>query len=121
KLKTWFHNHTRGLTSGLRTWAVLKIMQLRDRQEWQVYQTMTYESKLKTIINSEWEAYKKKWSEGNPGIKVPQGHFASVNSFLKSKYMEKMGEVKVDVRKCWAVMKAKLDAETDKQNYAYQT
>jgi len=121
QIKMWFHNHTRGSTSGLGTQGVLKITQLRLCQEWQVYQMMAYESKWKTIINSEWEAYKKKWDEENPGVKVPQGHFAFMNLFLKNKYAEEMEEVKAVIRKRRAAMKVELNAETNEQNNAYQT
>ena len=120
RIKSWFHNHTRGSTSGSGHRGVLKITQPRLRQEWQVYQTMSYESKWKTVIDSEWEAYKKKWNEENPGVKVPQGRFAFMNSFLKSKYAEETEEVKADVRKRRAAMKAELDVESNKRNNAYQ-
>ena len=81
---------------------------------------MSYESKWKTVIDSEWEAHKKKWNEENPGVKVPQGRFAFMNSFLKTKYAKETEEVKADVRKCRAAMKAELDVESDERNNAYQ-
>jgi hypothetical protein len=42
-----------------------------------------------------------------------------MNLFLKRKYMEETEEVKADVRKHQAEMKAELDSETNEQNTAY--
>lgn len=93
--------------------------QLKVQQEWQVYQTMTYETKWKTIIDDEWETYKKNWEKENPDTKLPQGRFAFMNSFLREKYENETEEVKKSVRVRRAAMKTELDAES-KQKEGYQ-
>ncbi|KDR76585.1 hypothetical protein GALMADRAFT_66873 [Galerina marginata CBS 339.88] len=119
RIKTWFHNHTRGSTSGTGTRGVLKITQSRLKQEWQVYQLMTYESKWKAVIDNEWETYKKKWEEDHAGTKLPQGRFAFMNTFLKTKYNEESEEVKAEVRTRRSAMKEEVE-KTQEQNEAYQ-
>ncbi|KIJ90796.1 hypothetical protein K443DRAFT_116087 [Laccaria amethystina LaAM-08-1] len=127
RIKAWFHNHTRGSTSGTGTHGLppvthglLKITgQSRLRQEWQVYQSMTYENKWKEVIDSEWDEYQKKWKLDHPNTNLPQKRFAFMNSFLKEKYKEEAEEVKKEVRERRAAMKAEID-EKDNRNDAYQ-
>lgn len=124
RIKAWFHNHTRGSTSGSGTRGLLKINgQTRFRQEWQVYQTMTYETQWKTVIDNEWDAYQAKWKSDHPGTELPQGRFAFMNSFLKDKYNSESDEVKTAVKERRAAMKIEFDArakEAGERNAAYQ-
>ena len=120
RIKAWFHNHTRGSTSGTGTRGLLKITgQSRLRQEWQVYQSMTYENKWKEVIDSEWDDYQKKWKADHPDTELPQKRFTFMNSFLKEKYKEESEEVKKEVRERQAAMNAEIDEE-DNRNDGYQ-
>ena len=120
RIKAWFHNHTQGSTSATGTRGILKITgQSRLRQEWQIYQTMTYENKWKEVIDSEWDNYQKKWKAEHPNTDLLQGCFTFMNSFLKEKYKEESEEVKKEVREHRAVMKDDID-EKDNRNDAYQ-
>ena len=120
RIKAWFHNHTRGSTSGSGSRGLLKITgQSRLRQEWQVYQGMTYENKWKEIIDSEWDDYQKKWKADHPDTDLPQKRFTFMNSFLKEKYKEESEEVKKEVRERRAAMNAEIEEEA-KRNDGYQ-
>ena len=119
-IKAWFQSHTQGSTSKTRTHGLLKITgQSRLCQEWQVYQSMTYENKWKEVINSEWDDYQKKWKADHPDTDLRQKHFTFTNPFLKEKYKEESEEVKKVVRECQAVMNAEIDEE-DNRNDDYQ-
>ena len=109
---------------GSGTRGLLKINgQTRFRQEWQVYQTMTYESKWKPVIDNEWDAYQAKWKADHPGTDLPQGRFTFMNSFLKDKYNSESDKVKTAVKERRAAMKVEFDSrakEAGERNAAYQ-
>ena len=109
---------------GSGTRGLLKINgQTRFRQEWQVYQTMTYESKWKPVIDNEWDAYQAKWKADHPGTDLPPGRFAFMNSFLKDKSNSESDEVKTAVKERRAAMKVEFDSrakEAGERNAAYQ-
>ena len=82
-------------------------------QEWQVYHQMTYENKWKSVIENEWEEYKKKWETESPGEKPPQTCFSFMNTFIKEKYLEETEDMQEEVQKCWENLKLQNEKEED--------
>jgi len=123
RIKVWFHNHTRGTTSGNGARGLLKPKtKQKTLQEWQVYHTMTYKSQWKAVIDEEWEKYKTAWEAAHPDEELDETRFSFMASFMRQKYLEETEEVQNDVRKRREELKAEVkdEEEGDEKNVAYQ-
>ena len=94
-IKAWFRNHKRPTVSG--SSGRLNFKKKRMLQAWQAYHDLTYESKWKAEIDSQWTEYVNNWKAENPELPVDQTRFAFMNTFIKSKFAEETEEMKEDV------------------------
>jgi uncharacterized protein YijF (DUF1287 family) len=63
-------------------------------QAWQAYHDLTYESKWKAEIDSQWTEYVNNWKAENPDLPVDQTRFAFMNTFIKAKFADETEETK---------------------------
>lgn len=101
-------------------------MKQKILQEWQVYHTMTYETRWKSVIDKGWEIYKTKWETENPGTEPDETRFTFMASFMRQKYLEESEEVQNEVRKRREELKTELkedgegEEEGEEKNLVYQ-
>ena len=89
-------------------------------QDWQVYHAMTYKTQWKTVIDVEWEKYKRTWEAEKSGKEPDVTRFTFMTSFMRQKYQEETEEVRDKVRKHQEELKTALEAEGEDKNRAYQ-
>lgn len=75
----------------------LKLKKKRKLQAWQAYHALTYESKWKPIINSEYTQYVMDWTSTGPEHLSPMSRFAFMNNFMREKYAAETDIVKAEV------------------------
>jgi len=81
----------------LKTTGVLRLNKRRLLQPSQAYHVLTYESKWKTEIDREWQAYTTSWAKEHPGEVLKKTRFEFMNTFIKAKYDAETPEMKVKV------------------------
>lgn len=88
----WFHNHTRGSSSGTGKRGVLKLQtKTKLLQPWQAYQSLFYRSKLKPIIDQAWEDYKSSLAVGT---KPDKSRFLFMNEKVQEMFAAETEEVR---------------------------
>jgi len=94
---TWFHNHTRTLTStrGIHSQSVLKLLKPKPKnlQGWQAYHALTYESQWKADVDKIWVEYKTQWESEHPDEKPEKTRFEIMNDFMKEKFTQATPEI----------------------------
>lgn len=91
----WFHNHTRGSSSGSGKRSVLKLQsKTKLLQPWQAYQKLFYRSKLKPIVDMAWEEYKSGLSVGT---KPDKPRFVFINEKVQELFAAETEEVRAQV------------------------
>ena len=93
---SWFHNHTRTLTStrGNHSQSVLNLKpKAKNLQGWQAYHALTYESQWKADVDKVWAEYKTKWETEHPDQKIQKTRFEIMNDFMKEKYAQATPEI----------------------------
>ncbi|KAI0245466.1 hypothetical protein BJV78DRAFT_1287779 [Lactifluus subvellereus] len=95
RIKFWFHNHTRGSSSGAGTRGVLKLSSLaKVVQPWQAYLNKFQNTKLKEKIDEAWETYLSEVPEGQKPEKML---FEIRNKLAQQLYEAETAEVRWEV------------------------
>ena len=95
RIKFWFHNHTRGPSSGTGTRGVLKLNPpSRAMQPWQAYLNKFQKTKLKGKIDEAWKQY---LSEVPKSQKPEKTLFEIRNKLAQQLYEGETAEVKREV------------------------
>lgn len=103
-MKYWFHNHTRGSSSGTGTRGVLKLSNIpKLLQPWQAYQNKFYETKLKHIVEESWSLYSGQFPKGQ---KPEKTLFEFRNQLVQKLYREETDEIKQEVEEHRQALKA---------------
>jgi hypothetical protein len=93
---TWFHNHSRTLTStrGDHSQSVLNLKpKPKLLQGWQAYHALTYESQWKDEVDKTWAEYKIKWESEHPDQKPGKTRFEIMTDFMKEKFAQATPEI----------------------------
>jgi len=123
RLLTWFHNHTRGTTSGSGTQGILKVAAApKMLQAWQAYHwyRLTYDPEWNNTIDETWKKYQSDWEAENPGVKPPKKHFVIMNDFIRKNYAEETPERVKEVDEFWKKLKDEEAATPEDKNKKYQ-
>jgi hypothetical protein len=79
RIMFWFHNHTRGSSSGAGTRGILKLgPSAKLVQPWQAYLNLYHDSKLRAEIDDAWEEYL---------VEVPEGEKPKKTKFEVQNYV----------------------------------
>lgn len=116
----WFHNHTRGSSSGTGTRGLLKLQPKNKLlQPWQAYQNLFYNSKLKPLVESAWETYRAQFPMDT---KPPKTRFAVMNELIQELYAAETKEVREQVEAHRQKLKEKVYTKEngEAQNQLYQ-
>lgn len=111
RIKYWFHNNTRGSSSGTGARGVLKLSSTPKLvQPWQAYQNKFYDAKLKPKVEEAWNRYLSEVPEGQKPAKTL---FEVRNRVVRELYENETDEVKQEVEEHRKRMKAdKLGLES---------
>lgn len=74
---------------------------------------MTYETQWKTVVDDEWEKYKKKWETNHPGEKLDETRLTFMASFMRQKYQKESEDVQEKVKERREELKQEINAEED--------
>jgi hypothetical protein len=120
RVKCWFHNHTRGSSSGNGTRGVLKLGPAPKLvQPWQAYLRMFQHTKLKDKIEEAWEAYQNEVPEDQERRKTK---FEIRNKVAQKLYAIETPAVKKEVEKQrQEMMSNKKTDDLDGRNKEFQT
>lgn len=116
----WFHNHTRGASSGTGKRGVLKLRsKTKLLQPWQAYQSLYYKTKLRPLVDAAWGTYKAGFAAGT---KPEKSRFAFMNDMVQDLYEAETAEVREKVEEHRLKLKVKGDCVDDDegQNQCYQ-
>ena len=95
---SWFHNHSRTLTSSSTRGNVLNLKpKAKTLQGWQAYHALTYESQWKPEIDKIWAEYKTEWESEHPDQKPEKTRFEIMNDFMKEKFAQATPEILKEV------------------------
>jgi hypothetical protein len=119
RIKYWFHNNTRGSSSGTGTRGVLKLGGTPKLvHPWQAYQNKFYNTKLRPKVEEAWNEYLKQVPEGQ---KPKKTLFEIRNQVVRELYENETDEVKQEVEEHRKQMKAgKRGSDTAENNKAFQ-
>ena len=107
RIAQWFHNTTRPSTASTRN--VIKIKTLNKLPaEWQAYQTLYYEQKLKALVDSRYKAYCNGLEPG----KTPQSRISFQTEVVRAEYWKETPEVRAAVQKHRQQLKTASKAES---------
>lgn len=116
----WFHNHTRGSSSGTGKRGLLNLQKkAKLLQPWQAYQNLYYSSKLKPLVDKAWEDYKAKFPVG---VKPEKSRFVFGNEKVQSLYAVECQEVRelVEAHRQKLKEKGGTLSNSEEQNQSYQ-
>lgn len=118
-MKYWFHNHTRGSSSGTGTQGVLKLSAVPKLvQSWQAYQNKYYDSTLRPKVEEAWKQYLSEIPEGQ---KSPKTLFEFRNQLVQKFYEDETDDVKREVEEHRLAMKAgKMASDANDKNGGMQ-
>ena len=118
-MKYWFHNHTRGSSSGNGTRGVLKLSTVpKLLQPWQAYQNKFYDTKLKHKVEESWKEYLGQFPKGQ---KPEKTLFEFRNQMVQKFYREETDEIKQEVEEHRQAMKAsKMGSDVSDDNAKLQ-
>ncbi|PPR06473.1 hypothetical protein CVT24_002573 [Panaeolus cyanescens] len=100
RVRQWFYNHanlnqtttvvqSRQPKPSTSSRPLIKVPgQPKLLQEWQAYQSMTYQTQWKSIVAEKYEDFTRKWKAANPGRKIEVSWFEFMTKFMKEKYEE---------------------------------
>jgi hypothetical protein len=119
RIKFWFHNHTRGSSSGARTGGVLKLCApSKVMQPWQAYLNKFQNTTLKEKINDAWQQY---LSEVPEGQKPEKTLFEIRNKLAQQLYEAETAEVKWEVEDhCKSMKIDKEVSDLTERNRSFQ-
>lgn len=119
RIKFWFHNHTRGASSGAGTRGILKLgPSAKVVQPWQAYLNRFQHTKLKTEIDGAWEEYLKDIPEGE---KPQKTQFEIRNKLAWNLYANETVAVKEEVKEHRKVMMSgKETSDAVERNQTFQ-
>ncbi|KAF8487814.1 hypothetical protein F5888DRAFT_1624159 [Russula emetica] len=96
RIKFWFHNNTRGSSSGAGTRGMLKLsVPSKTMQPWQAYLNKFQNTTLKEKIDNAWQQYLSKVPEGQKPEKML---FEIRNKLAQELYKAETAEVKQEVK-----------------------
>jgi hypothetical protein len=103
RMKFWFHNHTRGSSSGTGNRGILKLgPSAKNMQPWQAYLNKFQNTKLKGKIDNAWQEY---LSEVPEGKKPKKTKFEIRNKLAQKLYAAETDVVKAEVEEHRKTMK----------------
>ncbi|KAH9955191.1 hypothetical protein BGW80DRAFT_1566314 [Lactifluus volemus] len=120
RIKFWFHNHTRGSSSGAGTRGVLKLCApSKVMQPWQAYLNKFQNTKLKEKIDKAWQQY---LSEVPEGQKPEKTLFEIRNKLAQQLYEAETAEVKREVEEHRKSMRVNKEAsDLAERNRSFQS
>ncbi|KIL55029.1 hypothetical protein M378DRAFT_18307 [Amanita muscaria Koide BX008] len=111
RIKFWFHNHTRGSSSGAGTRGVLKLRpSTKLVQPWQAYLNKFQHTKLKEKIDEAWQKY---LSEVPEGQKPEKSLFEIRNKLAQTLYEAETAEVRQEVEEHRKNMRSSNEVTSD--------
>lgn len=118
RVKFWFHNHTRGSSSGSGTRGILKLgPSTKSVQPWQAYLNKYHGSRLKEKVNDAWQEYLSTVPEGQRPEKTL---FEIRNKLAQKLYEAEAAEVKQEVEEHRQKMKNGEDIDDTDRNRKFQ-
>lgn len=117
-MKFWFHNNTRGSSSGSGTRGILKLSTAAKLvQPWQAYLNKFQHTKLKKKIEDAWRDYRK----GVPNGEKPEKTLFEIrNKVARELYEEESTEVKREVENHRRIMRESQVASDAEKNASFQ-
>jgi hypothetical protein len=117
RVKFWFHNHTRGSSSGTGARGLLKLgPSTKNVQPWQAYLNKFQHTKLKDKIDDAWQQHLSEVPEGEKSEKTL---FEIRNKLAQKLYAAETAEVKEEVEGHRKAMRDN-NVDLDNANKAFQ-
>ena len=122
RIKNWFHNHTRGSSSGTGARGLLKILASpKVMHPWQAYLKKYGEMKLKHKVDEAWNQY---LSDVPKGQKPEKTLFEIRNKVAQRQYEAKNAEVKLEIEEYhekMKLMKVNNPSNPFERNWSFQS